>query len=305
VGGSCVNIGFYGVRGSTPCASDANRRYGGNTACVVLEAPGCEPVILDLGTGLRLYGEDHLAAGRPVFRGHALVTHMHWDHVQGLPFFKPLLADGARLDVWGPASEGMSLRDAFDGFMVPPFFPVTIGDLPADIRFHDLAPGPVRIGDADVVVMAVPHIGTTLGFRVRFGDGPVVVYLPDHQQPLDGSLDVADEVLELCRDADILIHDAQFTPTEFALKSNWGHCTVEYAVAVAAAAGVRRLVLFHHDPAHDDATLDTLLDEARNLPAAASLDEVVSAHEGLTISVQAAGLRSTPTGDHGSPGGPQ
>ena len=295
-----VNIGFYGVRGSTPCASDANRRYGGNTACVVLEEPGCEPIVLDLGTGLRLYGEDHTAAGRPAFTGHALVTHMHWDHVQGLPFFKPLLADGARLDVWGPAINGVSIREAFDRFMVPPFFPVTIADLPADIRFHDIAPGMTRVGDADVVAMAVPHIGTTFGFRVSFGDGPVVVYLPDHQQPADGSLTVADEVVELCRGADVLIHDAQFTPDEFAVKADWGHCTVEYAVAVAVAAGVGRLVLFHHDPAHDDAMLDVLLDEARNLPAAAALDEVISACEGLTISLQPGALRSTVTGPGGS-----
>jgi phosphoribosyl 1,2-cyclic phosphodiesterase len=300
VGVSCVNIGFYGVRGSTPCASDANRRYGGNTACVVLEEPGCEPIILDLGTGLRLYGVDHIAAERPAFTGHALVTHMHWDHVQGLPFFKPLLTDGARLDVWGPATDGLSLRAAFDRFMVPPFFPVTIADLAADIRFHDLTPGAIRIGDADVVAMAVPHIGTTFGFRVSFGDGPVVVYLPDHQQPIDGSLDVAPEVIELCEGADVLIHDAQFTPDEFAVKANWGHCTVDYAVAVAAAAGVRRLVLFHHDPAHDDAVLDGLLDEVRSSAAAAVLDEVISAHEGLTISLQSGALRSVATGSGGS-----
>lgn len=299
MGVACVNIGFYGVRGSTPCASDANRRYGGNTACVVLEHPGCEPIILDLGTGLRLYGEDHSDAGRPAFRGHALVTHMHWDHVQGLPFFKPLLVDGARLDVWGPAVDGLSLRAAFDRFMVPPFFPVTIAELPADIGFHDLAPGSSRIGDADVVTMAVPHIGTTFGYRIQFGDGPSVVYLPDHQQPTDGSLEVAPEVIDLCRGADVLIHDAQFTPEEFALKANWGHCTVQYAVAVAAAAGVGRLVLFHHDPAHDDATLDVLADQARIAGATAGLVEVISAHEGLTISLEPGALRSAVT----SPGG--
>lgn len=292
MGVDCVNIGLYGVRGSTPCASDANRRYGGNTACVVLEQSGCEPIILDLGTGLRLYGEDHMAAGRSAFRGHALVTHMHWDHVQGLPFFKPLLTDGSRLDVWGPAADGLSLRAAFDRFMVPPFFPVTIADLPADIGFHDLEEGSSRIGDADVMTMAVPHIGATFGYRVQFGDGPAVAYLPDHQQPTDGSSAVAPGVIELCQGADVLIHDAQFTPEEFAVKANWGHCTVDYAVTVAAAAGVGRLVLFHHDPSHDDATLDALTDQARNHPAAADLDEIICAHEGLTISLGSGALRS-------------
>jgi phosphoribosyl 1,2-cyclic phosphodiesterase len=286
-GGSChVNIDFYGVRGSTPCACESNRRYGGNTACVVLELPGTEPIVFDLGTGLRLYGEalDHSASGAvEPFAGHALVTHLHWDHVQGLPFFAPLLRPGSRLDIWGPAPVGRTLRQAFDEFMGPPWFPVGVDDLPGTIEFHDLDEGTFTIGDVEVRAVAVPHIGDTYGYRVRLPGGPEVVYLPDHQQPLDGSLEVAPEVIELCRGADVLIHDAQFTPEEFADKAHWGHCTVEYAVTVAAAARVRRLVLFHHDPAHDDDALDEQLAFARALPAAGELDEVLAAHEGLTI----------------------
>jgi len=291
-----VNIGFYGVRGSTPCACDGNRRYGGNTACVVLHQPGCTPILLDIGTGLRHFGEQWIAEGNPAFVGHALVTHMHWDHVQGLPFFEPLLVEGARLEVLGPAAEGMGLREAFDAFMRPPYFPVGIDDLPATIAFTDMAEGVTTVGDAEVQAVSVPHIGTTFGFRVRFGDGPVVVYLPDHQQPLDGSMDVDPAVIELCRDADVLIHDAQFTAEEFAVKAHWGHCTVDYAVNVAAKAGVDRLVLFHHDPSHDDDTLDRLLAEARALPAAAGITEVLSAHEGLTIALsgEPVGVRRSP-----------
>lgn len=280
-----MNIGFFGVRGSTPCATDDHRRYGGNTACVVLEAAGAPPVVLDLGTGLRSFGEAWAAGGNGTFAGHALVTHLHWDHVQGLPFFGPLLEAGSRLDVWGPGSDGRSLAEAFDTFMNPPFFPVSVGDLPGDVCFHDLAEGMSTVGGAEVVCAAVPHIGDTYGFRVRFGNGPSVVYLPDHQQPLDGALDVDPAVLALCEGADVLIHDAQFTAGEFAAKPHWGHCTPEYAVAVAAAAGVRRLVLFHHDPAHDDDALDAMCDAARRLPAAAGIDEVLAASEGLTISL--------------------
>jgi len=139
------------------------------------------------------------------------------------------------------------------------------------------------VGGAEVRAVSVPHIGTTFGYRVRFGDGPTVVYLPDHQQPLDGSMDVDPAVIDLCRGADVLIHDAQFTPEEFAAKAHWGHCTVDYAVHVAAEAGVGRLVLFHHDPSHGDEMLDQLLAEARALPEASALDEVLSAHEGLTL----------------------
>jgi phosphoribosyl 1,2-cyclic phosphodiesterase len=290
-----VNIDFYGVRGSTPCACESNRRYGGNTACVVLDQPGAAPIVLDLGTGLRLYGEaldGSVSGSEEPFAGHALVTHLHWDHVQGLPFFAPLLRPGSRLDIWGPAPAGRTLREAFDQFMGPPWFPVGVDDLPGTIEFHDLTEGTVTIGDAEVQVVAVPHIGDTLGYRVRLAGGPEVVYLPDHQQPLDGSLDVAPEVVELCRGADVLIHDAQFTPEEFAEKAHWGHCTVEYAVTVAALAGVRRLVLFHHDPAHDDDALDALLAAARALPAAAGIEEVLAAHEGLTINLGTGALPS-------------
>lgn len=292
MGVNVVNIGFFGVRGSTPCASAANHRYGGNTACVVLEHPGADPVILDLGTGLRLYGTERAAGPQTAFTGHALVTHLHWDHVQGLPFFMPVLTPGSRLDVWGPTIDGVSLRDGFDAFMRPPFFPVGIAELPADIEFHDLAEGPHRIGGADVVAAAVPHLGHTFGYRVSFDGGPSVVYLPDHQQPMDGSLDVDERVLELCDGADVLIHDAQFTPAEFAVKAHWGHCTVDYAVEVAARAGVDRLVLFHHDPGHDDDMLDQLVGQARCHPRAAGLSEVISAYEGLTISLTPHALRS-------------
>jgi phosphoribosyl 1,2-cyclic phosphodiesterase len=285
-----VNIDFYGVRGSTPCACESNRRYGGNTACVVIEQPGASPIVLDLGTGLRMYGEA-LGTDAP-FAGHALVTHLHWDHVQGLPFFAPLLRAGSRLDIWGPAPQGRTLRQAFDQFMGPPWFPVGVDDLPGEIEFHDLATGAAIIGDAEVQAVAVPHIGDTFGYRIGSTTGPTVAYLPDHQQPLDGSMVVAPEVIELCRNVDVLIHDAQFTPEEFAQKSDWGHCTVAYAVEVAAQAGARRLVLFHHDPAHDDAMLDQLLAEARALPAAVGIEEIIAAEEGLTLHLTAGALPS-------------
>ena len=280
-----MNVSFYGVRGSTPCSCTSNRRYGGNTACVAIESPSTEPIVLDLGTGLRFFGETQPVDGS--FRGHALVTHMHWDHVQGLPFFVPANRSGARFDVHGPVEDGIGLEEAFGTFMRPPFFPVRVSDLAGDIRFHDLDEGEHDIGRASVLARRVPHIGPTFGYRVTV-EGRSIVYVPDHQQPLDGSLDVADAVLELCDGADLLIHDAQYTPEEFAVKSHWGHCTIEYALTVAAEAGVSRLALFHHDPDHDDATVDRLLAEARVHPAAAGLDEVLAAHEGLTVSLRPA-----------------
>lgn len=278
-----MNITFYGVRGSTPCPCESNHRYGGNTSCVAVDAPGCEPIVLDLGTGLRFWG-DHLPHDGS-FRGHALVTHLHWDHVQGLPFFVPVLREGARLDIYGPPQEdGLPLDEAFAEFMRPPYFPVRVTDLPGEFGFHTIAPGVHEIGGARVTVGDVPHIGPTNGYRIEAG-GVSVAFVSDHQQPPDGGLEVAPGVLELCAGADLLIHDAQYTAAEFAQKSTWGHCTIEYALQVARLAGVRRLALFHHDPAHGDAELDHLLAEARAHPFAESIEEVLAAHEGLTISL--------------------
>lgn len=276
-----MNVTFYGVRGSTPCPCATNHRYGGNTACVALQEPGCDPVVLDLGTGLRFWGETLPRDGS--FRGHALVTHLHWDHVQGLPFFTPVHFPGAQLDIYGPSQDnGLSMDEAFEEFMRPPYFPVRVADLAGDIRFHSLATGDHAIGDAKVRVRNVPHVGPTLGFRVDLA-GHSVVYISDHQQPLDGGLDIAPQVLELCDGADLLIHDAQFTPEEFVMKAHWGHCTVDYALHVAKEGGVRRLALFHHDPGHDDAFVDRLLRETQDKAAATGVEEVIAASEGLTV----------------------
>lgn len=274
-----MQITFYGVRGSTPCPGEPNRRYGGNTSCVAIEADGHDPIVLDLGTGLRNWGQTLPLDGS--FRGHALVTHVHWDHVQGLPFFMPVLAEGASLDVYGPPPPTGSLRDCFDTFVSPPFFPVGIDELPGSIRFHDVSDCDLAIGDAKVMIRTVPHTGLTNGYRVE-QDGAVVTYISDHQMPTDGSMDIADSVLELCDGADLLIHDSQYTPDEFTKKAHWGHCTVDYAVHVGREAGVKRLALFHHDPAHDDDIVDCLLAGARVL-AGAAIDEVVAAAEHTTI----------------------
>lgn len=277
-----MNVTFYGVRGSTPCSCDANQRYGGNTACVALEAPGHEPIVLDLGTGLRFFGQSQPTDGS--FVGHALVTHLHWDHVQGLPFFVPAHVPGSQLHVYGPPQEdGMHVGDAFEEFMRPPYFPVRVGDLGGDITFHTLDEGDHALGDAKVRVRLVPHIGPTNGYRIELG-GISVAYIPDHQQPLDGSHDIDPGVLELCDGVDLLIHDAQYTPAEFVVKADWGHCTVDYALAVAAEAGARRLALFHHDPSHDDEAVDVIRDDIAEKASHTGVEEVLAASEGLTVS---------------------
>ncbi|HEY8544716.1 MAG TPA: MBL fold metallo-hydrolase [Acidimicrobiales bacterium] len=248
---------------------------------MALESPGHEPIVLDLGTGLRRWGQTLPRDGS--FRGSALVTHLHWDHVQGLPFFTPILADGAELDVYGPVQGDGSLDEAFHQFVCPPYFPVTLEELKGRIRFHDVSDADLAFNGAKVRVREVPHCGATNGYRVEMG-GASVAYLSDHQMPYDGSHRVTDAVLELCDGVDLVIHDAQYTRDEFREKSYWGHCTVEYAVFVAQEAGAKRLALFHHDPAHSDDVLDDLLRDARELAASTSIDEVVAAFEGLTLS---------------------
>jgi len=281
-GGSPLNCGFFGVRGSTPCAGESTRRYGGNTACVALEVAGQDPIVFDLGTGLRYFGQTQPCDGS--FRGTALVSHLHWDHIQGLPFFVPVLRPGAEFDVYGPRpTSGHSVAEAFDTFMRDPFFPVTVGQLPSRIDFHDLDDGVMQVGEAQVAARSIPHVGRTNGYRVTWA-GASVAYLSDHQMPYDGSHHVTEGALELCSGVDLLIHDAQYTIEEFAPKATWGHCTIEYALWVAQEAGVRRVALFHHDPMRDDDALDAIAHCYRTFEDRTGIEVIVAA-EGLTISL--------------------
>lgn len=283
-----VNVTFFGVRGSTPCSCDSTRRYGGNTACVAVESVGRDPILFDLGTGLRFFGLTQPSDG--TFRGTALVSHLHWDHVQGIPFFAPMLADGAHLDVYAPVDGPGTLDDAVRSFMSPPYFPVEIEALPGRFRFHEVLDDVIDLDGAKVTVAPVPHVGVTVGYRLEI-DGVSIAYVSDHQQPGVAATRVDQRVLELCNGVDLLIHDAQFDDAEFAQRADWGHCTIDYAVEVAARSGARRLALFHHDPSHDDTRVDALRDHAERLAAGRGIDEVIAASEGLTLSFCGADAR--------------
>ncbi len=282
--GALLKLTFYGVRGSTPCSSDSNTAYGGNTSCIAIESAGRAPLILDLGTGLRFFGLKQPES--PPFRGSALVTHLHWDHVQGLPFFTPLLREGAQLDLYGPVQQGRSLEDAVRGFVNPPYFPVTIDDLKGKIVFHEVLDDVLDIEGARVTATRVPHCGVTLAYRIEC-DGASVAYVSDHQQPGLDSVEVAPSVLELCRDVDLLIHDSQYTREEFVEKSDWGHCTLEYSVEVAVQSGAKRLALFHHDPDRSDDQVEEFVVRANRLAESTGIDEVFAAAEGLSLSLGA------------------
>ncbi len=278
-----IRVRFNGVRGSTPCAGEPYARYGGHSSCVALEADGAQPLIFDLGTGLRPYGEYCTAE----FHGAVLLSHLHWDHVQGLPFFTPLHREGASLDVYGPRQAEGPLGDVFTQLMHPPFFPVTPAQLAGDIRFHDTGDDDFPVGLAKVRSRWVRHVGPTLGFRVDW-NGVSVAYIPDHGpgcRPEDPDDYVPQEILELCDGVDLLIHDAQHTNEEYEPKRHWGHCTIDYAVHVGRESGAHSLALFHHDPAHGDDAMDEILRCAEDTSARVHGPEVVAAHDGLELAL--------------------
>lgn len=297
-----TRVSFHGTRGSCPCSGPEIARYGGATACVSVETdPALPPAVFDLGTGSRPLG--HRLAERflppagpiagapeqPVSREpgeislelFCFVTHLHFDHVQGLPFFLPALRREARLRLFGPPQEGTRLKEALAGFIRPPYFPVGLEELPAEILLEELGDSDsVSWGTNRVLARRLPHRGPTLGYRLEAGEVSVA-YLSDHQAPRQEPARVSQEAMELAAGADLLIHDAQYSPPEFSEKAHWGHSTLSFALQVAREAGVKRLALFHHDPTHDDAFLDRLGEEAS--AGAEGRFEVLVASDGAVV----------------------
>ncbi|MET0143799.1 MAG: MBL fold metallo-hydrolase [Ilumatobacteraceae bacterium] len=257
-------------------------RYGGNTSCVSVDAPGERPLLFDLGTGLRYFGLSRSDDGP--FRGTCLLSHLHWDHVQGLPFFGPLLDPESSLVVYAPSEDdGRTAADVLAATIRPPVFPIGIEGLPGHVEVRESMPR-FAVDGFDVMCERVPHVGVAVGYRVTHA-GASVAYVSDHQQPTGpGASKVPSGVRSLCEGVDLLIHDAQYTPAEFARKATWGHCTVEYAAWLAAEVGARRLALFHHDPSHDDDTIDRLAEAAASCGRDMGV-EVFAAREGLVVEI--------------------
>jgi phosphoribosyl 1,2-cyclic phosphodiesterase len=174
------------------------------------------------------------------------------------------------------------VHEVFDAFMRPPYFPVRMSDLPSDIHFEDAEDGWFQVGDAKVLARSIPHVGHTLGFRVEW-HGRSIAYLPDHQQPMDGSFDIAKSALELADGVDLLIHDAQFLAPEFEMKRTWGHCTVDYALWLAREAAAKRIALFHHDPVRDDDAIDDLLRCGQLFGDRNDIDVIAAAENGVVM----------------------
>ena len=295
-----VQIRFWGVRGSIPTPGFDTARYGGNTSCVTVEAarPAAggptELFVLDAGSGIRVLGLSLLREKRLPVCAHVLLTHTHWDHIQGFPFFAPAFIPGNEITVYGAAGSEEDLQMALAGQMLHRYFPVSLDQLGASLRFAAVQPGSCEIGPAQVTVAALNHPGKTVGYRLDV-DGCSVAYVTDCE-PLGSlpDLQTDPEVLALARGADVLIHDAQYTDAEYATKVGWGHSPVGFVVDVALAAGVKKLVLFHHDPLRVDDQLDTLVEGARERAKGSAL-VVEAAAEGTTIELS--GQRSTPAAD--------
>jgi phosphoribosyl 1,2-cyclic phosphodiesterase len=290
-----ATLAFWGVRGSTPCAGPRYARYGGNTSCVSLEAEGHQPLVFDLGTGLREYGDAvtaHFSAELEAnnvtspYLATVLLTHLHWDHIIGLPFFTPAFRPDASIAIHGPEQRD-GLGATFTGVMHPPYFPITPAEMGGQLSFVDTSADDFPVNGAKVRSRWVRHTDPTLGYRVEL-EGITVAYLSDHGPgccPSDADDFVPEAVLELCDGADVVIHDSQHTVSEYQAKRHFGHCTVDYAVRVGREAGARSLVLFHHCPTHSDDDLDRILTQAQDLSARTGGPDVLAATEGLRLPV--------------------
>jgi phosphoribosyl 1,2-cyclic phosphodiesterase len=297
---SSTRVKFWGVRGSIPVPGNSTIRYGGNTSCVEVRADD-EIIVLDAGTGIRPLG---VALGkefgeRPI-KVTLLITHAHWDHIHGLPFFVPAHSEKNQITVYGPDTAAAGLREILESEMATPFFPVALHDLAGKIDIRTLEPGELLVGQVRVRAALVNHPGICVGYRLFTSQGSVA-FLPDHEpyeiklHSVRGESLPAAEIhqraqeerallVDFLRGSDLLILDAQYTDEEYKGRVSWGHGSLSSVVALARDAHVGKLMLFHHDPNHDDARVDDMLEAARSLARkTAPRLEVDAAREGTEL----------------------
>ena len=295
-----MHVQFWGTRGSIAKPGPSTARYGGNTSCIEIRSARGTLVVIDCGTGAHALGQKLISAGAKGLRGHILISHTHWDHIQGIPFFAPLFESGSEWSIYGPHGLGQSLRETLAGQMQYSYFPITIDQFGAKVRYHDLVEGTFNIDDIKISTRYLNHPALTLGYRLE-ADGATVVYCCDHE-PYSRALatgcgEITGQDLrhsEFINAADLLIHDAQYTAEEYPAKMNWGHSSVEYVVRLAQHAKVRKVALTHHDPLRDDDALDRMVADVRSrLREDVYSPEVFAAVEGQVIDVEAASAKGS------------
>lgn len=259
-----MKVTLWGTRGSLASPGPDTVRYGGNTSCVSVEGAEGTLLVLDAGTGIRLLGGYVPVRVTSI---HILLTHLHMDHLQGLPFFAPLRRPGVEVHIYGPASTTLSLSARLQRYLSPPLFPVNVRELPSDLHFHELPADTVEIGEFRVKAQLVIHPNPTIGYRIEdVGEARgTLTYLPDHEPALGVSHFPPSKEwtsgYALAEGADLLIHDAQYTSPEYQARKGFGHSSIRQTFQFAALTNVRNLVPFHHDPTHCDDDLDAMLEE--------------------------------------------
>jgi phosphoribosyl 1,2-cyclic phosphodiesterase len=280
-----MKLRLWGTRGSIPAPGPSTVRYGGNTSCVEVRLDDGTLIIIDAGSGIR-----GLGATLGACQATLLLSHYHWDHIQGFPFFASAFNPDSSIRVIGPESEGKGPKEYLFGEMTAPYFPAPPGQLQGLTGCAVVPATSFTIGGARIRTARTCHPGMTLGYRIE-ADGWTAVYLSDDEVDV-APPEILAGVVDLARDADLLIHDCQYAEVEYPARRGWGHSTPRQAVKVAAAAGVRHLMLFHHDPAHSDEQLEALAEEAQR--CAGSIGVLIG-REGAVIDGRAAGSAAIET----------
>jgi phosphoribosyl 1,2-cyclic phosphodiesterase len=273
-----MTLRFWGTRGSIPSPGPATAGYGGNTPCLEIET-ATRRFILDAGSGIRPLGMHLVEQGVPL-DAVIFLTHFHWDHIQGFPFFGPMYRPDARLNVVGPVQQDLDVRSLFAGQMGPIYFPVPFEAVSAQMSFEHLNEGTWTSDEVSVGAMRVRHPSFAVGYRFTIG-GRSLCYVPDNEL-VGGTYDVGrgwrERLVRFCAGTDLLVHDAMFTDEEYPSRAGWGHSTFHQTLDLAAEAGVKRLLFFHHAPERTDVALAEIVDRMR--------DEAAS--RGLAMSMDAA-----------------
>ena len=278
-----MDVTLWGTRGSLATPGPDTARYGGNTSCVSVRGPEGTVIVLDAGTGVR-----RMAAMIPdsMRRVDVLLTHLHMDHIQGLGFFAPLYRPDMEVHIWGPASTNLALQARLRRYLSPPLFPVSLREVPCRLHLHEVSDIEVDIGEFRVSSARVCHPGPTVGYRIRDGAGHGLVYLPDHEPALGvcvfpGLPRAWTSGGVLAENADLLIHDSQYSAHEYPGHVGWGHSSLRHVLNFGTLVEAKHLVPFHHDPGHSDADLDRLMAEA--IEDAKPAYRVTPGREGLTF----------------------